>query len=214
MLHPFIKPLLFCLLWPFVHTRPQPSSTLLPTSTVPEPSPTPTPAVNEPNQNKYFHEPGGHEPGEDDRLGHYDSRYFHGLVSLDERTRTLTHMVRAYLATFQKFGLKTWIAHGTLLGWWWNGKVCKQYIGCLNFQLIQSKDSPMGLGRRYPSVQGNSRIPGRASEPDNPRVPIRRQEVPAHIPSRCESLVKTARPWGWCKHHRCTMDRYDKWSLH
>ncbi|KAF3491942.1 uncharacterized protein GIQ15_01459 [Arthroderma uncinatum] len=31
-------------------------------------------------------------------------------------------MIRAYLQFFQENGLETWIAHGTLLGWWWNGK--------------------------------------------------------------------------------------------
>lgn len=67
---------------------------------------------------KYFHEPGG-----DDILGHYDTRYFHGVVSYEERTDTLTHMIRAYLNTFRELGLETWVAHGTLLGWWWNGKV-------------------------------------------------------------------------------------------
>jgi len=67
---------------------------------------------------KYFHEPGG-----DDLLGHYDQRYFKGVVSYDERTDTLHHMIRAYLNTFRELGIETWIAHGTLLGWWWNGKV-------------------------------------------------------------------------------------------
>jgi hypothetical protein len=32
-------------------------------------------------------------------------------------------MTRAYLNFFREQGLETWIAHGTLLGWWWNGKV-------------------------------------------------------------------------------------------
>ncbi|KAF2840287.1 hypothetical protein M501DRAFT_1015349 [Patellaria atrata CBS 101060] len=68
--------------------------------------------------NKYFH-----EPGSDDILGHYDTRYFKEAVSYDERTDTLTHMIRAYLTWFREQGLETWIAHGTLLGWWWNGKM-------------------------------------------------------------------------------------------
>jgi hypothetical protein len=32
-------------------------------------------------------------------------------------------MIRAYLRFFKDNGLETWIAHGTLLGWWWNGKM-------------------------------------------------------------------------------------------
>ncbi|KAF1935770.1 hypothetical protein EJ02DRAFT_448442 [Clathrospora elynae] len=67
--------------------------------------------------NKYFHEPGG-----DSTLGHYDRRYFHGVVSDEERTDTQSHMIRAYLNFFHENELDTWIAHGTLLGWWWNGK--------------------------------------------------------------------------------------------
>lgn len=67
---------------------------------------------------KYFK-----EPGNDDYLGHYDVRFFKGLVSNDQRTETLTLMMRAYLAFFNEAGLDTWIAHGTLLGWWWNGEV-------------------------------------------------------------------------------------------
>ncbi|KAF4314615.1 mannosylphosphate transferase [Botryosphaeria dothidea] len=67
---------------------------------------------------KYFHEPGGN-----DILGHYDIRYFDGVVSDDERKTTIRHMTRAYLTWFRKQGLETWIAHGTLLGWWWSGRM-------------------------------------------------------------------------------------------
>jgi len=56
-------------------------------------------------------------------MGHYDARYFHGVVSDDERNSTQLHMIHAYLNFFNEKGLDTWIAHGTLLGWWWNGKV-------------------------------------------------------------------------------------------
>lgn len=73
-----------------------------------------------PQETKYFYEPGG-----DDILGHYDIRYYKGVVSHRERMDTLAHMIRAYLLFFRKEGLETWIAHGTLLGWWWNGKVSK-----------------------------------------------------------------------------------------
>jgi hypothetical protein len=115
--------LIFCLISLTTLVHPQPTSSAPSTGTTVQPLVAPTP--NGANANKYFHEPGGHEPGEDERLGHYDTRYFHGLVSLEERTETLTHMIRAYLTTFKDLGLETWIAHGTLLGWWWNGKVGK-----------------------------------------------------------------------------------------
>ncbi|KAK2764304.1 hypothetical protein FQN54_008996 [Arachnomyces sp. PD_36] len=71
-----------------------------------------------PKEYKYFHEPGG-----DDIMGHYDTRFFSGVVSDEVRVDTLTHMTRAYLNFFREHGLETWIAHGTLLGWWWNGKL-------------------------------------------------------------------------------------------
>ena len=67
---------------------------------------------------KYFHEPGGN-----DLLGHYDIRYFKGLDTYEDRQETQLHMMRAYLEFFQEKGLETWLAHGTLLGWWWNEKV-------------------------------------------------------------------------------------------
>lgn len=74
-------------------------------------------------EEKYFHEPVGHELGADDRLGHYDVRYFHGMVTEEERAESLHHMVIALLDFFRENELETWIAHGTLLGWWWNGEL-------------------------------------------------------------------------------------------
>lgn len=67
---------------------------------------------------KYFHEPGGTE-----LANHYDSRYEHGILSYEEKQDAQVHMMRAYLDFFKKNGIETWLAHGTLLGWWWNGKV-------------------------------------------------------------------------------------------
>ncbi|KIM98964.1 hypothetical protein OIDMADRAFT_56138 [Oidiodendron maius Zn] len=69
--------------------------------------------------NKYFYEAGGTL-----ELSHYDVRYYQGQpVSYEERTDSLHHLVRAYLTTFRERNIETWIAHGTLLGWWWNGRV-------------------------------------------------------------------------------------------
>ncbi|KAL2041664.1 hypothetical protein N7G274_005448 [Stereocaulon virgatum] len=67
---------------------------------------------------KYFHEPGGSE-----LANHYDSRYEHGILSYEDKQDTQVHMIRAYLDFFKKNGMETWLAHGTLLGWWWNGKM-------------------------------------------------------------------------------------------
>jgi hypothetical protein len=64
---------------------------------------------------------------DDPSLHHYDIRYFKGVLNYNERSETLYHMIRAYLSTFREKGLETWIAHGTLLGWWWNGKVSQTF---------------------------------------------------------------------------------------
>lgn len=69
-------------------------------------------------QEKYFHEPGGSELG-----NHYDVRYFNGVQKYEDKQDTQLHMLRAYLLFFQEKDVETWLAHGTLLGWWWNGKV-------------------------------------------------------------------------------------------
>ncbi|KAF2755515.1 hypothetical protein EJ05DRAFT_104564 [Pseudovirgaria hyperparasitica] len=55
---------------------------------------------DKPSDPRYFHEPGGNM-----YLNHYD------------------HMMRSYLIFFHEKNLETWIAHGSLLGWWWNGKM-------------------------------------------------------------------------------------------
>lgn len=67
---------------------------------------------------KYFHEPGG-----SDELGHYDERYFQGPITYGEHLVNLRHLVRSYLSVFRALGIETWLAHGTLLGWWWNGQI-------------------------------------------------------------------------------------------
>ncbi|KAH6646698.1 LicD family-domain-containing protein [Truncatella angustata] len=67
---------------------------------------------------KYFHEPGG-----DNELGHYDIRYFKNRVPYEEHRPALQHLIRSYLTTFKSLGVETWLAHGTLLGWWWNGRI-------------------------------------------------------------------------------------------
>ncbi|SPQ27288.1 12d16e7f-1984-4681-826c-742e97d03454 [Thermothielavioides terrestris] len=67
---------------------------------------------------KYFQEAGGTYT-----LTHYDARFFRGLVPYDEHAGVLRHLIRSYLTTFAALGLETWLAHGTLLGWWWNGRI-------------------------------------------------------------------------------------------
>ncbi|OTA94071.1 hypothetical protein M434DRAFT_384849 [Hypoxylon sp. CO27-5] len=79
----------------------------------PQPQPQPQPP-------KYFHEAGGSL-----ELGHYDARYFQGVVPYEAHGPALRHLIRSWLATARGLGVETetWLAHGTLLGWWWNGRV-------------------------------------------------------------------------------------------
>lgn len=122
--------------------------------------------LNASAEDKYFH-----EPGNDDILGHYDVRFFTTPVSDSERAETLIHMIRAYLNFFDENDLETWIAHGTLLGWWWNGKVSTRrdsYFGSVDGEegtvwadMRNYADSPLGLGYGYSSPRYDARIPCR-----------------------------------------------------
>lgn len=67
---------------------------------------------------KYFHEPGGSL-----ELGHYDARYFKEQVPYSEHRFVLRDLIRSYLTVLHGYGVETWLAHGTLLGWWWNGRI-------------------------------------------------------------------------------------------
>ncbi|PKS06895.1 hypothetical protein jhhlp_005490 [Lomentospora prolificans] len=91
--------------------------------------------------NKYFHEPGG-----DHHLGHYDIRYFREQVSYDDHRHLLRHLIRSYLSTLDKIGAETWIAHGTLLGWWWNGQIMPWDY---DLDVQMSTDTLRFLGNEY-----------------------------------------------------------------
>jgi phosphorylcholine metabolism protein LicD len=71
-----------------------------------------------PKTPKYFREPGGSLA----RL-HYDVRFFHDEVAYGEHTEVLRNLIRSYLQVLGSVGAETWLAHGTLLGWWWNGQI-------------------------------------------------------------------------------------------
>ncbi|PUU80943.1 LicD family-domain-containing protein [Tuber borchii] len=93
----------------------------------------------EPEDTKHFRE-------DSDLTGHYDERFFSGVVDYDTRLDTLKHMVRAWLLTTAKEGIETWIAHGTLLGWWWNGQILP-WDWDLDVQM--SADTLTMIGDRY-----------------------------------------------------------------
>lgn len=53
---------------------------------------------------------------------HYDWRFFNGIqYETYEQTLTLHHLVRTFLNFCRKSGVNVWVAHGSLLSWYWNG---------------------------------------------------------------------------------------------
>ncbi|KAI1368933.1 LicD family-domain-containing protein [Xylaria arbuscula] len=80
--------------------------------------PKPKAKDQKPKEQKYFH-----EPGWDLESGHYDERFFQGKVPYEQHRSVLRHLVRSYLTTLKDLGVQTWLAHGSLLGWWWNGQI-------------------------------------------------------------------------------------------
>lgn len=71
-----------------------------------------------PPSTKYFHEPGGSAA-----RTHYDERFFRGELPYNDRPPVLRALARSYLSMMRGHGAETWLAHGTLLGWWWNAQV-------------------------------------------------------------------------------------------
>lgn len=53
---------------------------------------------------------------------HHDWRFFNGLtINTDQQTLALHRLIKNYLHFCRTHGLVTWIAHGLLLLWYWNG---------------------------------------------------------------------------------------------
>ncbi|KAI1210685.1 LicD family-domain-containing protein [Annulohypoxylon truncatum] len=95
-----------------------PSSTTTTTSSLKDPGEKRDEPKKPAQQKKYFHEAGATM-----ELGHYDARYFRTVVPYAEHRPALRHLVRSWLSTSGELGVETWLAHGTLLGWWWGGRV-------------------------------------------------------------------------------------------
>ncbi|KAF1846317.1 uncharacterized protein K460DRAFT_386597 [Cucurbitaria berberidis CBS 394.84] len=64
---------------------------------------------------KYFHESTFHS--------HYDGRFAEAQLPPQTRAFHLRLLLRSYMDTMDIIGIRTWIMHGCLLGWWWNGKI-------------------------------------------------------------------------------------------
>lgn len=56
-------------------------------------------------------------------LSHYDARYYGHELPYEEHRFVLRDLIQSYLTTLSDLGAETWLAHGTLLGWFWNGEI-------------------------------------------------------------------------------------------
>lgn len=52
---------------------------------------------------------------------HYDWRFYKQFRKGKDKLDTLHHLVRTWAAFTQQEGIVSWIAHGALMGWYWNG---------------------------------------------------------------------------------------------
>ena len=64
---------------------------------------------------KYWHESVFHP--------HYDGRFTDHVLLYNYQRTNLTALMQSYLFAMSDLGAKTWISHGTLLGWWWNREI-------------------------------------------------------------------------------------------
>lgn len=75
----------------------------------------------EENPPKYFGEAKlVHTEKDWDHGSHHDWRFFRGLATGDTRANALHGLISAWLRFTRGNGVATWIAHGTLLSWYWN----------------------------------------------------------------------------------------------
>ncbi|RLV83182.1 Protein MNN4 [Meyerozyma sp. JA9] len=123
---------------------------------------------------------------------HYDWRFFNGLtVGNEDQKLSLHHLVKSYLSFARQHGIVTWISHGSLLSWYWNGlafpwdtdidvqvpisdlhKLGKRFNQSLIIENIgTSEDKFNGMGRYFVDIgssithrskgNGNNNIDGR-----------------------------------------------------
>lgn len=53
---------------------------------------------------------------------HYDWRFFNGVMyESSKRSLVLHRLIRSWLSFCRKNGVNSWVAHGSLLSWYWNG---------------------------------------------------------------------------------------------
>ncbi|CAH2351035.1 hypothetical protein CLIB1423_02S10792 [[Candida] railenensis] len=100
---------------------------------------------------------------------HYDWRFFNGVSNGGETMKpSLFGLIKAWLQLTQTYEIKTWIAHGSLLSWYWNGisfpwdfdidvqvpiadlhKISQMFNQSLIVDLGEEGESYSGTGVRY-----------------------------------------------------------------
>lgn len=80
-------------------------------------------SLNEASPPKYFNEAKIVRKESNYALGgHYDWRFFNGIINYtDKQNPSLHGLIRTWLTFTNTYSLNTWIAHGSLLSWYWNG---------------------------------------------------------------------------------------------
>ena len=61
---------------------------------------------------KYFHESIYHP--------HYDGRFADAVLPKETCLFHMRLLLRSYMAAMERARVRTWVMHGSLLGWWWN----------------------------------------------------------------------------------------------
>ena len=98
---------------------------------------------------KYFHESTFHP--------HYDGRFAAKTLKAELRLPYLTTLMQSFLSTMADLGAETWIMHGTLLGWWWNGKILP-WDSDID---VQVTEQTMGfLAKFYNMTEYHCKVPG------------------------------------------------------
>jgi len=54
---------------------------------------------------------------------HYDIRFGTRYLNYDERHEVLRPQIQMFLTVMDNLGIDVVLMHGTLLGWWWNGRI-------------------------------------------------------------------------------------------
>lgn len=153
---------------------------------------------NEQDPPKFFREAKLLESHREKWLGeHYDWRFFNGLtVGNEEQQLSLHHLVKTYLNFARQHGIITWISHGSLLSWYWNGvafpwdtdidvqmpiselhKLARRFNQSLIIENVATADGKFnGMGRYFVDIgssithrskgNGNNNIDGRFIDVD------------------------------------------------